>query len=521
MVIEAARAAEAHDFIMELPEGYNTPIGEQGRGLSGGQRQRVAIARILLQDPRLVILDEATSALDYPTERQVCRNLAQSLKGRTVFLVSHRCAPLSTRMSFSSSSKAACSSAAARGTHGDARAVLFALSAAGAGGIGMSAFGKRLARLASRIEARMKPVTIRLEAGMEASRPLWWSRAILYAIIGLVVAVILWACFAQIDQVVPATGRLRPVGTTRAVQSPVAGVIAEVLVRQGQAVKKGDVLLRLDKNVTLSKIQAEQEICDSLERENAFYRDIMSGKKDPGAPGDLKLPRTCWPLCATAWRSRRKADFSPRKPRRRMSAFRSIRAEEIVRRESAGSRSADRHGDEAARAGEQSLAGTKMQLEKALRLLANSKQIVDSYSKIVDSGAVSRVDLLARESDMIEHQKEVENLRSEQAKYEIEVAKTGEEIQNIQTRLRKQAYDGIEQDHQRIAEIDARLSKVRYENQQRLSDARGQLAQLQQSLSYHDILAPVDGVVFDLRTSRAAPSSRRRTRFCKSCRART
>jgi ATP-binding cassette subfamily B protein len=89
-VIEAARAAEAHDFIMELPEGYNTRIGEQGRGLSGGQRQRVAIARIILQDPRLVILDEATSALDYPTERQVCVNLADLLKGRTVFLVTHR-----------------------------------------------------------------------------------------------------------------------------------------------------------------------------------------------------------------------------------------------------------------------------------------------------------------------------------------------------------------------------------------------------------------------------------------------
>lgn len=89
-VIAAARAAEAHEFIMGLPEGYNTPIGEQGRGLSGGQRQRVAIARIILQDPRLVILDEATSALDYPTERQVCLNLARILKGRTVFLVTHR-----------------------------------------------------------------------------------------------------------------------------------------------------------------------------------------------------------------------------------------------------------------------------------------------------------------------------------------------------------------------------------------------------------------------------------------------
>jgi ATP-binding cassette subfamily B protein len=89
-VIDAAKAAEAHEFIMELAEGYNTRIGEQGRGLSGGQRQRVAIARVLLQDPRMVILDEATSALDYPTERQVCLNLANLLKDRSVFLVTHR-----------------------------------------------------------------------------------------------------------------------------------------------------------------------------------------------------------------------------------------------------------------------------------------------------------------------------------------------------------------------------------------------------------------------------------------------
>jgi multidrug efflux pump subunit AcrA (membrane-fusion protein) len=360
--------------------------------------------------------------------------------------------------------------------------------------------GERLARLASGVESRMKPVTSRLEAGMEASRPLWWSRAIMYAIIGLIVAVIVWACFAQIDQVVPATGRLRPIGTTREVQSPVAGVIAEVLVRQGQAVKKGDVLLRLDKNVTLSKIRAEQEICDALERENAFYRDIMSGKKDPGAPGDLKLPEDVLALVR---------DRVALEAENRLFAAQAAASDvgisldpgqkklfdESQRDREAQIATATKQHEQA----KESLAGTKMQLEKAERLLANSKQVVDSYSKIVDSGAVSRVDLLARESDMIEHQKEVENLKSELANYEIEVAKTGEEIQNIQTRLRKQAYDGIEQNHQRMAEIDARLSRVRYENQQRLSDSRGQLAQLQQSLSYHDIVAPVDGVVFDLK----------------------
>ena len=89
-IIEAARIAEAHDFIMSLTEGYNTQVGERGSTLSGGQRQRIALARTILQNPRLLILDEATSALDYDTEQRVCRNLARRFSGRTVFFITHR-----------------------------------------------------------------------------------------------------------------------------------------------------------------------------------------------------------------------------------------------------------------------------------------------------------------------------------------------------------------------------------------------------------------------------------------------
>ncbi len=89
-IIEAARIAAAHDFIMSLPNGYNTRVGERGAGLSGGQRQRIAIARSILQRPKLLVLDEATSALDYPTERQVCLNLAKAFQGNTVFFITHR-----------------------------------------------------------------------------------------------------------------------------------------------------------------------------------------------------------------------------------------------------------------------------------------------------------------------------------------------------------------------------------------------------------------------------------------------
>ena len=89
-IVMAAKVACAHDFIMEVPAGYSTPVGERGASLSGGQRQRIAIARTLLANPKLLVMDEATSALDYETERKVCDNLIQTLHDCTVFFITHR-----------------------------------------------------------------------------------------------------------------------------------------------------------------------------------------------------------------------------------------------------------------------------------------------------------------------------------------------------------------------------------------------------------------------------------------------
>ena len=89
-IIDVAIAAEAHEFIMDLPDGYATQLGERGNGLSGGQKQRIAIARTLLQNPNLLIMDEATSALDYDTEANVCKNLQRRLKNKTVLFITHR-----------------------------------------------------------------------------------------------------------------------------------------------------------------------------------------------------------------------------------------------------------------------------------------------------------------------------------------------------------------------------------------------------------------------------------------------
>jgi len=89
-IVAAAQAANAHEFIVGLPDGYASTVGERGVKLSGGQRQRIAIARAILKDPRILIFDEATSALDTASERLIQQAMEHLMQGRTTFVIAHR-----------------------------------------------------------------------------------------------------------------------------------------------------------------------------------------------------------------------------------------------------------------------------------------------------------------------------------------------------------------------------------------------------------------------------------------------
>jgi ATP-binding cassette subfamily B protein len=282
-VIAAARAAQLDEFISGLPERYDTVIGERGANLSGGQRQRLAIARALLRQPDVLIFDEATSHLDTATERAIQESLKTVLAGKTVVLVAHR---LSTVKDADHIYVLHQGRVAEEGTH-------WQLLAAAAGMRGCGGPRRRRRRRCGPSACPCRPATAMARTGTAScggramrehtigslsecsefrqtlrSRPPAVVHGTALLLAALLAAAAGWAALAQADLVVRAPGRMRPVHPAAPVAAP-AGRIAEVRYREGDVVKRGAVLLRMDTERLDNEVARKKRAIQAFEEELA------------------------------------------------------------------------------------------------------------------------------------------------------------------------------------------------------------------------------------------------------------
>jgi HlyD family secretion protein len=297
----------------------------------------------------------------------------------------------------------------------------------------------------------------------------FWSRTMLWTIAVVTVAVVVWSCLAELDEVVHAVGKLQPRGSILDVQSPVPGVVSEILVKEGHKVHAGQVIVRLDTKVTLSRVRSLQEQLASMRAEQAFYEQLFKRNTVAVTPGSL--PAELVDLA--------KNHASLLAEDKLLRAILDSTAESITL-------SADQKKllSEEQKNRVETYERINSQLEQARLLEQNTKKIYDAYSQLLASGAGAKVDFLQRESAWIESVSRVKQLESQQ--------------QNIATQFSKEVLLRMGENTKRLAEIEANLTRAALANSQRIPEISSRLDAAEEELQQHEIKSTSDGVVFQV-----------------------
>lgn len=290
-VIRLAKIAGIHDFIMSLPQGYDTMVGERGANLSGGQRQRLAFARALVLDPRILILDEATSALDYEAEAAIQRNMRQICAGRTAIVIAHRLSTVRFADRILTLENGQLVEAGGHdelikkgGRYASLHVSMQELSmwwlekmqtVGQAITQSMRTFAQRWQSQADEFEHQ--PAA--LEMIEQPASPL--GRMVLWTVCGAFTTAILWATLGTQDIVAVAQGKVVPTGKSKVVQPAETGVVRAIHVRDGQAVKAGEVLVELDPTDALAERERAMQDLTAIRFERARLLALDAHPDDP------------------------------------------------------------------------------------------------------------------------------------------------------------------------------------------------------------------------------------------------
>lgn len=328
-----------------------------------------------------------------------------------------------------------------------------------------------------------------------------WSRAILWGIVGFATFGIVWASVAKIEEAVPATGQLQPQGQVQPIQAPVGGVVEEIYVKDGQRVKKGELLVRFDPTAADAQRRSLEQIQSLLQRQNQYLRSQLSGSTSSSnaQAQQLNLPPEI--LSLTANRASLLSEIQLYQAQMDGGETAGLTADQISRIQTDLSESRSREAAaelEVSQLQEQ-LNQVKTQLATARDTLKIDEQILSDFRNLYEEGGIQRLQVTKQEQDVMESRAKVESLAQEQQRLQFAISQAQEKLQNTVSTTRKDLLEKIANNRQQIATIDSQLNQKILDNETRLSETNSQLSQAELTLKYQELRAPVDGVVFDVK----------------------
>ncbi len=331
-----------------------------------------------------------------------------------------------------------------------------------------------------------------------------WSRAIMVTMMGIACFGITWACFAKIEQVVPATGQLKPEGAVKEIQAPVGGVVKDIYIKDGQQVKAGDLLLIFDSTATDAELSSLQKIRAALMQENQIYRQLI---QTPAAVKEGELLKTSLSKeTASLLKTRTVLLAENELLRKELGNSGNIFGLEIdeQKRLTTTKTELDTRAATARLEVEQikkKLAQTEVQISDTKATLALEEQIVGKLKILSEEGGISQLQYLQQQKKVQNLSAQITQFLEEKQRLQLDIEQGQQELKNTIAASDKNNWEKITNNKKQIAEVESQFTKVLLENEKRLADVNSKIAQAQTNVKYQKLHAPVSGTIFDLQAN--------------------
>jgi hemolysin D len=318
-------------------------------------------------------------------------------------------------------------------------------------------------------------------------QPKSWSRMILWGILGLAAFTVTWASVTEIEQAIPATGKLEPEGAVKDVQTPVSGVVMETFVKDGQKVKKGDLLLKFDTTTAAAQVESQEKIRAALVQEVAFYQAQLAGNSAGG--GGLTKSRDTIAADTQLLRAQVEGD------RGNLSNEQQVH---LASRQAGLNARIDRAKIDAAQTARQ-LEEVAVQIRSAQANRDINQNILERLQPLQKAGGISLLQVIKQEQEVMKHQAQMDQLQEQKRRVALDADKAQQDARSAQAETMDTALTKINGNDKQIAEIDTQASRLILENQKKIAEIDAQLSQAKMTLKYQALHAPVDGAVFELK----------------------